>query len=133
MEIEKVSFPNREAYSENYFKKLYQKYSEGFIVAENEGKIIGYTIGRPKNESAEIISLAIHPNWRQKGVGRNLTNFLINHLKESGFKEIFLHVRTRNQVAISFYKESGFNVLKKIKNYYQNGDDAYLMKKKLDG
>jgi len=131
MEIEKASFRNREAYSENYFKSLYQKYPEGFIVAENENRIIGYTIGYPKNESAEIISLAVDPNWRKKGIGKNLTNFLINHFKEKGVKEIFLHVRTKNKVAISFNQNLDFKILKTIKNYYQNGDDAYLMERKL--
>ena len=133
MEIEKVSFPNREALSGNYFKSLYQKYPEGFIVAESEGRIIGYTIGQPKNESAEIISLAVDPIWRKKGIGKTLTNFLINNFKEKGVKEISLHARIKNKAGITLYQNLGFQILKTIKNYYQNGDDAYLMKKKILG
>ena len=136
MEIEKASFPNRQIYSENYFKKLYQKYPEGFIVAEEKGKIFGYAISQVKNQVptervGEIISLAIKPDFRQKGIGEKLSNFLINQFKEREVKKVFLHVRTKNRVAISFYKKLGFEILKKIKNYYQNGNDAYLMEKKL--
>jgi len=45
MEIEKISFPNRKLFSADYFRKFYQKYPEGFIVAEDKGKILGYAIG----------------------------------------------------------------------------------------
>ncbi len=131
MEIEKASFPKSQAYPRSYFERYYQKYPQGFIVAENKGKIIGYAIGQLKNNSGEFISLAVRPEFRQKGIGKELTNFLINHFKEKGGKEISLNVRTGNKIAISFYKNLGFKILKTIKNYYQNGEDAYLMKKEV--
>lgn len=132
MEIEKVSFPNREAYPKFLFERYNQEYPEGFIVAENEKEIIGYTIGLPKNNnSGEIISLAVNPNWHQKGVGTALTNFLINHFKERNIKGVLLNVRTKNKIGISFYQHLGFKILQTIKNYYQNGDDAYLMQKEI--
>ncbi|MDI6603259.1 MAG: ribosomal protein S18-alanine N-acetyltransferase [Patescibacteria group bacterium] len=138
MEIERMSFPNREVWPKDYFERLYLKYPAGFIVAENNGKIIGYMIGRPKNRvpvkwTGEIVSLAVDPDFRQKGIGTKLTNFLINHFKEKGIKEISLHVRARKKVAISFYQNFGFKTIKKIENYYCNGDDALLMKKSLGG
>jgi len=129
MKIEKVSFP--EPWPKTYFEKLYQRYPEGFIVAENEGEIVGYTIGQPKNNGAEIISLAVNPGWRRKEIGTILTNSLIDYFKKKGLRKIFLHVRTRNKAGISFYQNLGFKILKTIKNYYRNGDDAYLMKRKI--
>ena len=136
MEIEKASFPNREAYPNSLFEKYYKEYPEGFVVAEVKGEVVGYTIGQLKNRVpakrvAEIISLAVKPDWRQKGIGRALTKFLINHFQGKNVKEIFLSVRTKNQVAISFYQNLGFGISKKIKNYYRNSDDAYLMKRKI--
>ena len=136
MEIEKASFPDREAWSRVYLEILYRKYPPGFIIAENNGKVIGYTIGRPQNRApaervAEIVSLAVDPTWRQKGVGAKLTNFLIEHFKEKGLKEISLCVRTKNKKGISFYQKLGFKILKTIKNYYRNGDDAFLMGRKI--
>ena len=131
LEVEKVSFLNREAWSGDYFEKLQREYPEGFIIAESDDEIVGYTIGRPKNNSAEIISLAVAPSWRKKGVGITLTNFLTNHFKEKRLKEIFLCVRIKNQEGISFYQNLDFKTLKTIKNYYRNGDDAFLMKKEI--
>lgn len=131
IEIEKASFPNREAWTKEYFKNLYRKYSEGFIVAEKNSEIIGYTVGQPKNESAEIISLAVDLKWRKKGVGTDLTNFLIDYFRERNLKEIFLHARSKNESGISFYQGLDFKILKTIKNYYRNGDDAFLMKREI--
>ena len=131
MEIEKISFPNRKLFSADYFRKLYQKYPEGFIVAEDKGKILGYAIGEVQKDCGKIISIAVHPAWRKKGVGKKLANFYIEHLKKKNLKEIFLRVRKNNLAAISFYKNLGFQILKTIKNYYQNGDDADLMERKI--
>jgi ribosomal-protein-alanine N-acetyltransferase len=129
LEIEKSSFPKRQIYSKSLFKNYYKEHPKGFIVAESEGEIIGYTIGKAKNEGGEIISLAIKPTWRQKGIGTKLTNFLINHFKEGAIREVSLNVRTKNKTGIAFYQKLGFKILEIVKNYYRNGDDAYLMKK----
>ena len=131
MEIEKASFPNRDAYPNSLFEKYYKEYPKGFIIAEDGKEIVGYTIGKLKNSQAEIISLAVKPDFRQKGIGTRLTNFLINHFKKGGVIEIFLHVRTKNQEGISFYQNLSFKILKTIKNYYRNRDDAFLMKKEI--
>jgi len=104
MEIEKASFPKSQAYSRRYFEKYYKEYPEGFIIANNRKGVVGYAIGKPKNGEAEIISLAVKPTWRKKGIGTELTNFLIDHFKENGAQEISLDVRTKNKVGIVFYQ-----------------------------
>ena len=131
IKIEKASFLNRKAFSEDYFRKLYQKSPEGFIVAEDKGKILGYAIGEVQKDCGKIISIAVHPAWRKKGIGKKLANFLIEHFKKENLKKISLHVRKNNLAAISFYQNLGFQILKTIKNCYQNGDDADLMSKNL--
>jgi len=131
IKIEKASFLNRKAFSEDYFRKLYQKSPEGFIVAEDKGKILGYAIGEVQKDCGKIISIAVYPAWRKKGIGKELANFLIEYFKKKNLKKISLQVRKNNLAAISFYKNLGFQILKTIKNYYQNGDDAYLMKRNL--
>jgi len=129
MEIEKISFPKTQAYPRSYFQKYYQKYPESFIVVETQGEIVGYAISRFKEDLGEFISLAVKPKFRRKGIGANLTKFLIEHFQKKNIKKVFLHVRARNKKAVSFYKNLGFEILKKIENYYRNSDDAYLMKK----
>ena len=127
-EIDKVSFSDRAPYSENFLKKLSQNYPQGFVVAEENEKIIGYTIGRPKNGQAEIVSLAVDLGWREKGIGTVLTKFLIDRFQKEGIKKVFLYVRTKNKGAISFYQDLGFKISETIKKFYRNSDNAYSMK-----
>lgn len=131
LKIENASFP--EPYSKRYFLELYKKFPDEFLVAENKTDLAGYIIGRLKGNSGEIISLAVDSDYRRKGVGTKLYHSLIKYFKKLKIKNVFLHVRTGNRPAISFYKKLSFETLKKIPNYYRNNEDAYLMKKILGG
>lgn len=113
-----------------YFEKLAQKEPEGFIVAELKTQVVGYAVGRQKNNSGKIISMAVVPHCQRKGVGRALADCLLNYFKKIGLKKVFLHVRTKNQAALSFYLGLGFTTIKTIAHYYSNGDNAYLMEKR---
>lgn len=127
IEIEKLSFLKREAFSEDFFKKCQKEHPDGFFVAEKENEVVGYIIGRPIEKIGEIISLAVKPKERKKGIGKALIEFLLKKFKEIGIEKIFLHVRTKNKIAIYLYKKLNFKIQKEIKNYYKNGDSAYLM------
>jgi len=130
MQIEKVSFP--EPWPEVYFKKLYKEHPNDFLVADFAGKVVGYILGYVKsNKSGSIKTLAVDSNYRRRGIGKELVNFIIQRLKEKSVKEVFLHTRTKNRTASSFYKRLGFRIIKIVKKYYGNGDDAYLMTKKI--
>ena len=60
-----------------------------------------------------------------------MVNFIIQRLKEKSVKEVFLHTQRKNRAASSFYKKLGFRIIKIVKNYYRNGDNAYLMRKEI--
>jgi len=101
-------------------------------VADLAGKVAGYILGYVKpNKSGSIKTLAVDSNFRRRGIGRKLVNFIIQRLKEKSVKEVFLHTRRKNRAASSFYKKLGFRIIKIVKKYYRNGDDAYLMKREL--
>ena len=128
MKIAKVSFPKNRLYPKG-FEKYYQTYPDGFIVSEEMGELTGYAVGQFKNEMGEIISLAVKPIFRQKGVGTELINALTAHFKTVGFKDLLLHVRIDNNNAVYFFQNLNFRILKTIKKYYRNKDDAFLMGK----
>ncbi len=133
-EIERISFPHHQASSENYYQNLYQTYPQGFIIAQQGEKIVGYAISQirnrvPAKRVGEIISIAVAPDWRRKGNGRQLMKFLLNDFQKEKIKLVSLHVRENNKVAILFFDKLGFKITKKIKNYYRNDDKAFLMEK----
>jgi len=146
MKIKKASFP--QPWPEIYFQKLYKEHPNDFLVAELcssprfagarevadlAGKVVGYIfLGYAKpNKSGSIKTLAVDSNYRHRGIGKELVNFIIQRLKGRSVKKVFLHTRRKNRAASSFYKKLGFRIIKIVKNYYCNGDDAYLMKKEI--
>jgi len=130
IEIEKKSFA--EPWPDSYLEKLSQKYPDDFVVVEVAEKVVGYALGKLKeNGMGSIKMLAIDPDYRRQGIGKELVGFLINRLKENCVKEIFLKLRTSNNVANKFYATLGFEMVKTIEKYFPNGDDAYLMRMRI--
>lgn len=130
LKIEKASF-TQDAYPKSLFESFFKKYPEGFIVAELKGKIVGYTIGKISRDFGEIISIAVDPRVRFQGVGKALINNLIEDFRQKSIKTLFCEVRTTNKNGISFFENLDFCIIKTIKGFYQNGGDAFLMRRKL--
>lgn len=133
MEIEQASFNNDEAYSRSEFEKLNTEHPEGFFVAEILGEVIGYVIGYISNDIGEFDSLAVDPRLRRLGVGRKLTELILEIFRRKSVKTCSLEVSTENTSAISFYENMGFQIVEVLKDYYAVGRDAYLMKMNIGG
>jgi ribosomal-protein-alanine N-acetyltransferase len=110
---------------------LYEKYRDTFLVVEQGGIVLGYIAGISSWREGHIVSLAVLPPWRRKGIATTLVEELCCILKEKGKKRVKLEVRISNTDAIALYKTLGFEKQKIVKNYYENEEDAVLMKKRL--
>jgi len=119
---------------------LYKNYPETFIVAEEDGQVVGYIMCRIESgfsgfsliKRGHVISIAVLPGYRQKGIGEALLKealqAMINHYN---VKECYLEVRVSNTPAINLYKKIGFRIEKTLRRYYADGEDAYLMRVKV--
>ena len=118
VEIEKLSF--KYSKPEAVFREDEHKY----LVAKDDNKVIGY-IGIEKILDEEhIINMAVHPDYRGKGIGKRLMQHVLND--EEVF---FLEVRISNETAKSIYEHYGFKVINVRKAYYADGEDAYVMRR----
>lgn len=102
-----------------------------FQVAEIDNEVVGFLILRVIQEEAEILSLAVKPDFRQKGIATELIRSAISRLKNS-VKQCFLEVRVSNRAAIELYKKFNFKEIGIRKNYYRDPkEDAMVMTLKL--
>lgn len=115
-------------YSPSVLVWFYETCNEGFFVAEERGRITGYCICDPSQK--EIVSIAVVPERRDKGVGSSLLEKALGFMKAQGFKKVGIHVRASNREAIKFYAFHGFRPVREVKNYYGN-EDGLLMEKEL--
>ena len=99
-----------------------------YIVGELDGKIIAYAGAWVSFNQAEVMSVAVDPDFRGQGVGTILFGELINRVKARGAKAITLEVRPSNTAAIKLYQSFGLKSVGRRRGYYlDNGEDALIM------
>jgi ribosomal-protein-alanine N-acetyltransferase len=140
MHINRVCLP--ENYTPFFFMDLYQRYPETFIVAEENGEIVGYIMcrietGTPSfrllgiTRKGHVISIAVLPGHQREGIGHALMQEAMEAMVNHKAKECYLEVRTTNVPAVNLYRKMEFEVARAIRGYYADGEDAYLMARKL--
>ncbi|MBS7643589.1 ribosomal protein S18-alanine N-acetyltransferase [Candidatus Bathyarchaeota archaeon] len=129
-EIERLSF--KEPYPPAYLDDLASYASDTFLVVEENSQVLGYVIATIEaNYLGHIISIAVHPEHRRKGLGKLLMKNIIDLLARKGVSTIRLEVRRGNVVAQRLYKKFGFNLAYVIGGYYSDGEDALVFLKNL--
>jgi [ribosomal protein S18]-alanine N-acetyltransferase len=98
-------------------------------------KVIGFAVSRMAADEAEILSIAVAPGHRGRGLSRNLLMTHLSHLAGRGVRTIFLEVEENNQAARRLYDRTGFAVIGRRERYYRepNGEqlNAVLMRRDL--
>ena len=77
-------------------------------------------------EVLEINNIVVKKDYQKNNIGSKLIDYIIKRFPD--IKEIFLEVRSKNKIAIEFYKKNNFKCINIRKDYYEN-DDAYIMKR----
>jgi ribosomal-protein-alanine N-acetyltransferase len=137
---------NKECLPENYtdffFVDLYRRYPETFLVAEMNGEVVGYVMCRIEVglsnmrlpgllKKGHVVSVAVLPSNRRNGVGTALVTKAMDGMRSYGAKQCYLEVRVTNEEATMLYKKLGMEITRTIHGYYADGEDAYVMSKKL--
>lgn len=119
-----------ERYDADFIKSLYESWNEGFLIAEYKGSPIGILIAVLSDRTtARILVLGIEDSYRNSGIGTRMMNEFIRVCAINGMKKITLEVRVSNKSAIRFYNRFGFDITDYIHNYYNDGEDGYVMVK----
>jgi ribosomal-protein-alanine N-acetyltransferase len=134
--INLVTLP--EHYSDYFFEDILKSSPESFIVAENDGVIVGYIMCRIEYgfsnfkrfsliRKGHIVSLAVLEEHRKNGLGKSLISSAVEALKFKGCNEVYLEVRATNEEAVKIYKQLGFKITSILKGYYRDNEKANLM------
>ena len=135
MEINMKTLP--EHYSDYFYESLLAELPEAFLVAEVNGKLVGYIMCKTEYgfsnfkklgfvKKGHVVSVAVLEEHRKKGIGRALIEEAIVGAKIKKADELYLEVRCSNNEAVRLYEKIGFIIKQRIKSYYRDGEDAYL-------
>lgn len=136
IEINMIALP--EHYSDYFFESILRELPEAFIIAEINDRIVGYIMCKIEFgfsnfrklgfvKKGHVVSVAVLPEHRGKGLGKALMLEGINGVMSRKSDEIYLEVRRSNESAIKMYQKLGFQIKSRLRTYYRDGEDAYLM------
>ena len=124
--VEAATFPT--PWSRDAFASEMKNVAARYLVAEKEGRVIGYAGAWIILDESHITNIAVLEEERGQGIGRALTEGLMQYLSNLGAAYATLEVRKSNEVAQNLYKSLGFIKLGVRKRYYEdNGEDALIM------
>ncbi|CAI9830974.1 MAG: ribosomal protein S18-alanine N-acetyltransferase [Nitrosopumilus sp.] len=142
MEINLKTLP--EHYSDYFYESLLAEIPEAFLVADSGGRLAGYVMCKTEYgfsnfkrlgfvKKGHMVSVAVLHEFRGRGVGRALVEGSAEGVRLRGCDEYYLEVRCSNTDAVRLYERMGFSIRQHLKNYYKDGEDAYLMSADLRG
>ena len=105
-----------------------------FLVCEAHAQLIGFLAARQVADEAEILNIAVHRDFRRKGVASALLLAALDKFRQSAIARVFLELRESNLPARALYDRHGFISFGRRKSYYSDpAEDALCMQKKIIG
>ena len=127
-ELEKLCFST--PWSENSIASELNNDLALWLVAEDEGTVVGYVGSQTVHPETDMMNVAVAPNRRREGIAEVLVDSLIVELKRICSECLTLEVRASNVPAISLYQKMGFREVGRRPNYYRNPrEDALILRK----
>ena len=128
--IEKSSFDWFDIFPKSLFIHYLNEPNNYFIVVLDQFEsVVGYAILVEKKGNGYLLSVAVRPKSRKKGIAALLIEFLENKCKEKGYKKLILDVRMDNEKAINIYIKLGLKKVGIKLGYYADGENALIMEK----
>lgn len=98
------------------------------MVAEREGRIVGYMLYTLHRKRARLLNFAVREDCQSEGVGRQMMERLVEKTSQQGRRQIIAEVCETNLDGQLFFRAMGFVALKVLRGRYDDTDaDAYLM------
>jgi [ribosomal protein S18]-alanine N-acetyltransferase len=94
-------------------------------------KLVGFIFSRCAADEAEILSVAIAPGWKGRGLSRQLLDLHLRRLAGIGVRSVYLEVGQSNAPACRLYRRAGFREVGRRQGYYDDGATALVLRRDL--
>ncbi|MEO6143302.1 MAG: ribosomal protein S18-alanine N-acetyltransferase [Dermatophilaceae bacterium] len=131
--LEPELFPDDAWSQQTWWAELALRPRRCYVVAELGGALVGYAGVDRVGEVADVMTIAVAPPARGRGLGTVLMDWLIGAARRNGARHLMLEVRADNAAAQRLYSGVGFEMLSVRRKYYQPGDvDAHILRLHLE-
>ncbi|WP_103960843.1 ribosomal protein S18-alanine N-acetyltransferase [Nonomuraea solani] len=134
MAIERAMFP-LDAWSEGMMRGELADMprSRHYVVALVDDEIVAYAGLAAAADQADVQTIAVLEKHQGTGIGSAMLTELLAEARRRRVREIFLEVRADNPRAQAVYRHFEFEEIGTRRRYYDDGTDAIMMRRKLDG
>ena len=130
--LEKLCF-GTEAWSEKSVASELTNPLSLWLVAEEAGEVLGYIGSQTVLDETDMMNVAVHPDFRGRGIATGLILGLVEELRKKGSHALMLEVRASNETAIRVYRRLEFAEVGRRKNYYRNPrEDALILRREIE-
>jgi ribosomal-protein-alanine N-acetyltransferase len=127
-ELEKICFSD--PWSERSIVSELDNKLAFWLVATEGDTVAGYIGSQTVMDETDMMNVAVHPDFRRRGIAEALVAELEAALRQRGSRALTLEVRDSNAPAIALYEKLGFAQVGLRKNYYRNPkEDARILRK----
>lgn len=107
--------------------ELRRRETRAWVADDSEGAVVGYALGWRVLDEVQVLSLAVDPPCRGRGVARDLLGAYLQDLRREGVRTVQLEVRASNRPAQALYRDFGFDCRGERPCYYPGGESALLL------
>jgi [ribosomal protein S18]-alanine N-acetyltransferase len=130
-QVDRQCYVPQIAYTRGDLRQYLRHPGAACVVAEADGKIVGFCIAASKQGYGYIITMDVLENYRRHGIASALLTDIEEKLSGQGARVIGLETATDNEAGIAFWERHGYRKRRVRKGYYPGGRDAYTMSKDL--
>jgi ribosomal-protein-alanine N-acetyltransferase len=95
-----------------------------YVACDARRRIAGFALIRVVEDECELLTIAVDPKWRGKGLGKALLKAVFDDLLLTPARRMFLEVSEENAAAIKLYQREGFATISSRKGYYAKADGS---------
>ena len=127
-QLEKICF--NDPWSEKSIATELNSKLSCWLVAVEDDALVGYVGSQSVLGESDMMNIAVHPEYRRKGIAEALVTALVAELTARGNHSLMLEVRPSNTPAVTLYEKLGFFQVGRRPNYYRNPrEDALILRK----
>lgn len=133
LKLNQRCFRNGENYTKYTFAYLFNEprsISYQMATAGGEMAAFAFVLLNPDG-AAHLTTIGVAPEHRRRGLAARLLSHLDEVLRIKGVSTIVLELRVSNLAAKRLYTDAGYSLVNRLKNYYSDGEDCFLMVKSL--
>jgi ribosomal-protein-alanine N-acetyltransferase len=120
-DLDRRAFEDRggdDPYSYGSFRQFFDLFPDLLLVAEGDALLLGYALGGSGSERGWILGVAVEPSAQGAGIGRALTEALLERMTARGIRDVAVTVHPDNEAALALYRSFGFEQERSEPDYF---------------